>query len=666
MDGVGGEHVSGLGDGGQVRACRDQLRGGVDVLDHRDVRQQAFQRDPGRLRAGCRRWFLCRDQRGRPACPGGETAVPAASGGTGTPGTGRRPGQQQRGAAGVGVLQQPDRYRRRSGAVHDDGVRGAAEGGCDRGLAAGLDGDHGRQGSQYTGHPGAKHVFRAVLAVEAKLEGVAAGGQCRPLPFTLTAGSFQCGNFGENGVQGLTGILIVGIEGFLAIFHAGDLGFEGVKFGLGEPPALLARALGIPQPAQLGLGRFDPGTRRADLPGEPGQPFTAVSRRAEQAGDTLVFRRGSLLGSLLGRRCPLQGAALVHDPAFQPGLLLADTRRLLLEPVRITPGVRDGVRCAEEPPAFFRKGAQGPEPFTAGCELVPGVPRRVKRRGGFGRMPFERGLLLAARGERLLHDLPARLQRGFVRHVPGQRRLQLDELIGEKPGAGITDLELDGLGPPGHGGLFAQRGQLPPDFAGEVAEPLQVRLHGFEFADRFFLAAAVLEDTCGLFDESAPFFRRGMQDLVQLPLADDHMHLFAQARVREQLLNVQQPASGTVDGVFRAAGSEQGARDGDFAVLDRQGAVAVVDGQGNVRPAQRRAARGAGEDDIFHLAAAQGLGSLFAHHPGECVHDVRLARAVGTHHGGDARFEVERRGGRERLEAADGQAFEVQSAEAFF
>ena len=47
-------------------------------------------------------------------------------------------------------------------------------------------------------------------------------------------------------------------------------------------------------------------------------------------------------------------------------------------------------------------------------------------------------------------------------------------------------------------------------------------------------------------------------------------------------------------------------------------------------PAQRRAAGGAGEDDVLHLAAAQRLGALLAHDPGQGVDDVRLARAVGT------------------------------------
>ena len=68
---------------------------------------------------------------------------------------------------------------------------------------------------------------------------------------------------------------------------------------------------------------------------------------------------------------------------------------------------------------------------------------------------------------------------------------------------------------------------------------------------------------------------------------------------------------------------------------------------------------GAGEDDVLHLAAAQRLGALLAHHPGERVDDVGLAGAVGPDDAGDAGLELQGRGGGERLEPAKGQALEV-------
>ena len=38
----------------------------------------------------------------------------------------------------------------------------------------------------------------------------------------------------------------------------------------------------------------------------------------------------------------------------------------------------------------------------------------------------------------------------------------------------------------------------------------------------------------------------------------------------------------------------------------------------------------AGEDDVFHARAAQGLGRLLAQHPGNGVGNIRLAAAVGA------------------------------------
>src|SRR5690606_28726062 len=75
--------------------------------------------------------------------------------------------------------------------------------------------------------------------------------------------------------------------------------------------------------------------------------------------------------------------------------------------------------------------------------------------------------------------------------------------------------------------------------------------------------------------------------------------------------------------------------------------------------AERWPACGAGEDDVLHLAAAQVLGALRAHHPAQGVLHVRLPRSVRADHTGDARLETERRRRSERLEALQCQAFQV-------
>ncbi len=210
--------------------------------------------------------------------------------------------------------------------------------------------------------------------------------------------------------------------------------------------------------------------------------------------------------------------------------------------------------------------------------------------------------------------------------------------------------------------LAAQGLELAAEFVGQVLHAREVGLHRVQFAQGLLLALAVLEDAGRLLDEGAAAHGVGVQDGVELALADDDVHLAADAGVGEQFLDVQQATGVAVDLVLAAAVAEHDPRDGDLGVLDGQGAVGVVDGQGHLGAAQRRAAGGAGEDDVLHLAAAQRLGALLAHHPAEGVDDVGLARAVRPHDACDAGLEPERGRRGERLEPSEGQGLEVHAA----
>ena len=346
--------------------------------------------------------------------------------------------------------------------------------------------------------------------------------------------------------------------------------------------------------------------------------------------------------------------------ALQLRQLVPDPGGLPFELFGIPARVRFSVNRAEQPAAFLGQRAEGTEPFPRSGQPVPGVPRRVELRRGLGGELFHGGLLPAPGLQFLLHHRPAGLQGRLIRHVLLEEFLLPDQVVGQQPRTGVADIELDPLGAAGHVSLLAERRELAPDLAGQVAQALQVRLHGLQLADGLFLAAAVFEDPGGLLDEAAAVLRGGVQDLVQLALAHDDMHFPAQAGIGKQLLDVEQAAAGTVDGVFGSAGAEECPRDGDFAVLDGQGPVSVVDGQGDVGPAQRRPPGRPGKNDVLHFAAAQGFGSLLPHHPGQGVHHVGLPGTVRPHHCRDSGLEVEGRGRRERLEPPDGKAFEVQ------
>ena len=68
------------------------------------------------------------------------------------------------------------------------------------------------------------------------------------------------------------------------------------------------------------------------------------------------------------------------------------------------------------------------------------------------------------------------------------------------------------------------------------------------------------------------------------------------------------------------------------AVVD----LGVDEGERDLGHAGGLAVAGAGEDDVFHLDAAEGFGGLFAEDPGDGVGDVGFAAAVGADDGGDA------------------------------
>ena len=243
--------------------------------------------------------------------------------------------------------------------------------------------------------------------------------------------------------------------------------------------------------------------------------------------------------------------------------------------------------------------------------------------------------------------------------------LPVHQVVGGQPQPGVAQVGLDGLGAARHLGLAAQRLELAAQLGGQVGQPGQVGRHRVELADRLFLALAVFEHAGGLFDERATVLRARLQDLRQPALPDDDVHLAADAGVAQQLLDIHQPATVAVDLVLAGAVAEHPPGDRHLGVLDRQRVVGVVDGDGHLGAAQRGPRRRAGEDDVLHLAAAQRLGALLAHHPGQGVDDVGLAGSVGTDDAGDARLEAQSRRRREGLEALQRQTLEVHGVPAY-
>ena len=204
-------------------------------------------------------------------------------------------------------------------------------------------------------------------------------------------------------------------------------------------------------------------------------------------------------------------------------------------------------------------------------------------------------------------------------------------------------------------GLAFERPQPAAHLAQQVGEAQQVALGRLEPALRLLAALAELQDAGRFLDDRPAILGPRVEHGVELTLADDHVLLAADARVGEQLLDVEQPARRAVDHVLRLTRAEQRAGDRDLGELDRQQSGGVVDRERHLGPAERRPIGGAREDDVVHLGAAQRAGTLGAEHPRDRVDDVRLARAVRPDDDADAGLELERRLVREGLEALQRQ-----------
>jgi hypothetical protein len=88
-------------------------------------------------------------------------------------------------------------------------------------------------------------------------------------------------------------------------------------------------------------------------------------------------------------------------------------------------------------------------------------------------------------------------------------------------------------------GLALEWAHLTTYFANKVTEPLEVFLCRGESTFRALLAATVLQDTGGFFDNRTAILTARIKYRVQLVLADDHVLLATNARVAQEFLNVE-------------------------------------------------------------------------------------------------------------------------------
>ncbi len=548
-----------------------------------------------------------------------------------------------------------DRLERCVAVVGEYGIRQRTESRRNRGLIPRAHADVFGHESAHPGEPGVDQCGGAVLLVECERQGAGACGESVALPFQDVEFFAQALDlpFGLEHI-GL-GELVRLVEVALARVRDGRL-----RLALGErgPRLLFAvrcRVESVLLPQHLAAHGRQPRCGGIGLPGELGDLEVVPGDEGALCGDLLIHRiEGGPRGARLRLRCSPRGLSLGdHDAQtidFGPGILDhlgSDAGSRIL---------RLGLRT-EQRQALVRHRVEVAEPLLHRFEPEGGASGDIHLVAHLGLLETGDPQLLLL--ELLLQHDPLAVPFALGTSVRVESRAQGDHVVGEKPGAGIPHDRSDRLGLTRDLRLVPERLELATDLTGQVAEPGQVGLHGVELAQRLLFAPAVLEDPRGLLDEAAAVFRARVEHGVELTLADDHMHLAAQPGVAEQLLHIEEAAGLAVDRILAAAVAEQGARDRDLGVLDRERAVGVVDRQGHFCPAERPAGRRAGEDDVFHLAATEGFRPLLPHHPGQCVDDVGLARSIGADDAGHPGLEGERRRLCERLEPFERQALQI-------
>ena len=209
-------------------------------------------------------------------------------------------------------------------------------------------------------------------------------------------------------------------------------------------------------------------------------------------------------------------------------------------------------------------------------------------------------------------------------------------------------------------GLSAERSHLALQLPCDVAQSQQVGVGSLQPPDGTVFAEPMFEDACRFLNGFAVLISLGVEDRVDLALSDNHVLLAADATVRQQLLDVEQPAVHSVDLVLGSPIPEQAACDRYVVEVERQVAIGIVEDQRDLGPAERRASGGPGEDHVFHRLGTEGPGRLRAHHPGDGIDDVRLACSIGTDDHRHTRLEFEARSVRKRFETDKFQRSQIQ------
>ena len=231
-----------------------------------------------------------------------------------------------------------------------------------------------------------------------------------------------------------------------------------------------------------------------------------------------------------------------------------------------------------------------------------------------------------------------------------QPALEPFELRRGQTGLQALELTPELLGPFGRARLQRERAQTLAHLVLEVAGALDLHIDPRQLELSAVPPPLEAAEPGRLLDERAPLGRLGGEDLLDAALADDRMHLAAEADVGQELHDVRAAHVRAVHEVLALAATVQAPHDRELGELDRPVAVLVVEEELDLAVVRRRPPFRPGVEDVLGLLRPQLRRAEASRRPEDPVRDVRLPRPVRPHDHGDARLEAHLDRVRERLE----------------
>lgn len=163
----------------------------------------------------------------------------------------------------------------------------------------------------------------------------------------------------------------------------------------------------------------------------------------------------------------------------------------------------------------------------------------------------------------------------------------------------------------------------------DILQPFNILINAFQSAQCLGLFYLEPADASGLVKNIPSILWRGLKQTVHLALFNDAVGIGSGTTTQEQIADILQTASLTVDQVFTFTITTYPASYLKFGGIGVENLAGVIKDEGNFRIGRRLSGGGPVKNDIGHLAATKTSGALFTQNPADGVHDVAFARTIG-------------------------------------